>query len=102
MTPQQMQQMTANQFITNNARRIYGQLTGNAAQKFGGPENIPADVMDKIKHTAQGQAQNMWAQQMARRTAQQQQQQQMIINQQQQQQQAAMQGMNGMMGQQGM
>lgn len=74
---------------------------GVAAAKFGGPENIPQDTVDKIKQQSYAQAQQS-VRDLVQRRAQAQQQQQIMMQQQQQQQQAAMQGMGGMMGHQGM
>jgi transcription factor SPT20 len=90
--------------ISIQARQIYQKLMQGAAAKYG-PESIPADQQEKLKQASWTQAQQLVHQSMAQRRAQQQmllQQQQQQQLQQQQQQQAAMQGMGGMMGHQGM
>ncbi|KAF4505833.1 hypothetical protein G6O67_007743 [Ophiocordyceps sinensis] len=89
--------------IQSNARQIYARLMQGAAAKFGGPDRVPQEAVEKMKQTSLAQAQQLLQQNMAQRRAQQQimlQQQQ--VQQQQQQQAAAMQGMGGMMGHQGM
>lgn len=92
--------------IQASARQIYGRLLQAAIAKFGGQDRVPPEAIDKMKQSSMAQAQQLLQQTMAQRRAQQQmmlQQQQAAAQQQQQQQQhAAMQGMGGMMGHQGM
>lgn len=71
-----------------------------AVAKFGAPERVPQETIEKMKQNSYAQAQQLLQQNMAQRRAQQ----QIMLQQQAQQQQqaAAMQGMGGMMGHQGM
>ena len=113
--PQQQQQQHAQQQqrmqqqsqmhsqINDLARRMFQQLITDAATKFGGQDNIPAEAVAQYKSQAVQRATQMI--QMHRQKATQQQQQQILLQQQQaaqqqaaqQQQAAAMQGMGGMM-----
>ncbi|KAH6885754.1 hypothetical protein B0T10DRAFT_491490 [Thelonectria olida] len=104
--------------IQTQARMYYQKAIQSIAAKHGGVDHIPPEIMEKVKQSsvaqatqnlqnsfAQRRAQAQMMQQQAQHQAQQQQQQQQQLQlqmQQQQMQQQQMQGMNGMMGHQGM
>ncbi|SCN73918.1 related to positive cofactor 2 [Fusarium fujikuroi] len=96
--------------MQQQARLLFSRMMPAVAQKYGGQEHIPPDVIEKMKTQSMGQAQSLMQasmaqrrqqQQMMQQQQQQQQQQQMHqqqMQQQQMQQMQQMQGMNGMMG----